>query len=427
MVGNRHGTRAHQDKTDRSEGRKHRDKDRRPPQDDRRPDDRPDPNSPWSEERILELYRRLQRIAREKNRSTYTPWLLIRYALTDVGARPIPNGEIHWKSPDIRVESSDPDGNAVAGEANFVHCRVFNLGLAAALPVQVDFYWADPSLGLDAHHMKPIGTEWVTIPSWQSREVRCQTPWVPEFVNNGHECLKVNCSNWILDPIQNPFKPRLDRRAGQRNITVLSAPAGKAAKMLLFANNLFPIETAVAVTARMRVLRPTRVGLALPRKTLLNQLASTTHSGANDGWEIEQRFAAGALPARTREALAALGRHAHTQFRQKDPIATPVRGTPALAAGLTDHTRILVPQHTGKAMCDAFGADDKLSSDGACTQGGSDIPILRFTAQPFEQRQLEVEVTAPGEAASGDVVVADILLRTDRHIIGGYTLVVSVT
>jgi hypothetical protein len=78
-------------------------------------------------------------------------------------------------------------------------------------------------------------------------------------------------------------------------------------------------------------------------------------------------------------------------------------------------------------MCDAFGADDKLSSDGACNQGGSEIPILRFNVQPFEQRQLEVEVSAPGEAASGDAVVADILLRTDRHIIGGYTMVVTVT
>src|SRR2546421_11043000 len=82
-----------------------------------------------------------------------TPFLLIRYSTTDLGARPIPPGVPFWSSPDIWVESSDPAGNPVAGEPNFLHARIFNLGAFQAAPVQVDFYWANPALGLGPANM----------------------------------------------------------------------------------------------------------------------------------------------------------------------------------------------------------------------------------------------------------------------------------
>lgn len=416
-----------EDRKDRPEDEGRKD---RPEEDDRkdRPEDGKDGDrkSPWDEKRILEMYRRLQRIAREKHRSTYTPWLLIRYSPTDIGARPIPSGQNYWKSPDIWVESSDPDGNAVAGEANFVHCRVFNLGMAAALPVQVDFYWADPSIGLDAPHMHPIGTEWVTIQPWQSRIVKCQTPWVPEFVNNGHECLKVNCSNWVLDPIQQPFKTRLDRHVGQRNVTVLAAAPGGTAKMMVFANNLFPIAADLRVTAQMRTLRPTKAALELPRRVMLRELATMAVPGVNDDWEIEQRFAAGAVPAQTRAALARLGRHAHAQLRQRAPLATALPATPTVGAHLLEHSRTIVPAKDSGALCDFFGADGKFSPGAVCGTCGPEADLIGFAAKPFEQRQIALEIGVPPDAREGDVVVADILLRTDRHIIGGYTAVVAV-
>ena len=65
---------------------------------------------------------------------TWTPWLLIRFATNDAGARSIANGTVFWLSPDIAVDSSDPWGNAVAGEENFVEARIFNLGKAPAIP-----------------------------------------------------------------------------------------------------------------------------------------------------------------------------------------------------------------------------------------------------------------------------------------------------
>src|SRR5262245_14757119 len=66
----------------------------------------------------------------QDERHSWTPWLLTRYQLNDVGARPIPNGVPYYYSPDIWIESSDPLGNPVAGEPNFVHVNIFNLGKA---------------------------------------------------------------------------------------------------------------------------------------------------------------------------------------------------------------------------------------------------------------------------------------------------------
>ena len=32
-------------------------------------------------------------------------------------------------------------------------------------------------------------------------------PWVPTLVNDGHECLFVDCDNHILDPLRHPWMP----------------------------------------------------------------------------------------------------------------------------------------------------------------------------------------------------------------------------
>ena len=156
----------------------------------------------------------------------FTPWLPIRYSATDLGARPLPPGTVFWASPDIWVESSDPLGNPVAGQDNFLHARLFNLGAFPAAPVKVDFYWADPSLGLGPGTMNLVGSEWVEVPSLSSVDVRCSESWKPVVVNDGHECVMVNCSNHVLDPIWHPFQPTLDRHVAQRNLHVVTAQPG---------------------------------------------------------------------------------------------------------------------------------------------------------------------------------------------------------
>lgn len=159
----------------------------------------------------------------ERKDKAYSPWLVVPADYNDHGMRPL--GGPHWNSPFIRAISPDPSGKPKAGEENFLVVDVFNLGMATSAPTKVDFYWADPSVGLgpaDFHH---IGTEWVEVLPMSRKTVKCNTPWIPEYLNGGHECIMVNTDNSILDPIQSPFYPYADRHVGQKNMSVLPADA----------------------------------------------------------------------------------------------------------------------------------------------------------------------------------------------------------
>src|SRR5512145_1006257 len=109
--------------------------------------DQPPPIDRERDERRWRQYWRDANNVDRPNRG-YSPWLVIRHLASDTGQRPLPSGEVFWNSPDIWIESSDSLGNPVAGEPNFVHAIVRNFGMADAFPVKVDFFWADPSLGL---------------------------------------------------------------------------------------------------------------------------------------------------------------------------------------------------------------------------------------------------------------------------------------
>lgn len=159
----------------------------------------------------------------------YTPYLKIRYTVGDL-TQPrttLPPGTVFWACPDIQVSPTDSAGNVIAGTPTTVSVRVFNWGLSAAAPTAVDFFWADPSLGISAANVHQINANpvLVTVPSQQSVVVTCPEPWVPQWVNGGHECLIVQAS-CPLDPLIAPLLPQNDRHVGQRNLTV-SGPGAK--------------------------------------------------------------------------------------------------------------------------------------------------------------------------------------------------------
>lgn len=166
----------------------------------------------------------------QAGRAPYSAWLVVPCNLSDYGARPLPSGTPHWASPFIGVNSPDPSGKPLAGAPNRMFARVFNLGAATAAPTRVEFSWADPSVGLGAVDAHLIGVETVEIPPMSSVVVTCSTPWIPSYVNGGHECAFVNTHNHVLDPLLQPFKPWADRHVGQRNLSVL--PAVTQAMML---------------------------------------------------------------------------------------------------------------------------------------------------------------------------------------------------
>lgn len=87
------------------------------------------------------------------------PMLFLRANPGDTGTRPVVGP--FWESPDIYILAGvSPDDApdlppalgeiAQAGAENTVYAHVWNLGRAAADDVVVEFFWIDPSLGVDA-------------------------------------------------------------------------------------------------------------------------------------------------------------------------------------------------------------------------------------------------------------------------------------
>ncbi|NML52521.1 hypothetical protein HHL19_18175 [Streptomyces sp. R302] len=311
-------------------------------------------------EKLREAWARLAKEGR-----TWTPFLVVPYKpvvpvlpgqTPDLGRiRPVPAGEAFWASPYIVVENSGGIGlTARAGEDNFVHARVFNFGRATSAPTQVDFYWADPSLGVSAGTCRHIGTEWAEIRHGASLDVRCRTPWIPEFLNGGHECLVVNTSNPTataspgsvfgpFDPIQVPFGPRLDRHVGQRNLTVEPAQGGSTAMTLTLTNPL-PFSARMLVTLRADMFEIDAEHLAKTGETeVLTGLAALAGDpdapkegpvrrvGRPPAVKVSVGEVVGTVPTdATRDYAAALVQHVG---RGADPAAGEVVATARMRAG----------------------------------------------------------------------------------------------
>lgn len=357
---------------------------------------------PEGRDRLLEAWR----IHLKRRSRTFTPWLVVPFKTLnptipgqtpDLGARPV-TGEAFWASPYIAVESPLGLGpTAVAGQPNFVHARVFNLGKATSRPTQVDFAWADPSLGLGPGTFHPIGTEWVEVRHGQSLDVRCGTPWVPTVVNGGHECLMVNTSNPFVavgtaplpgpfDPITHPFAPWLDRHVGQRNITVVALAAAQVMPFVLTVSNLLPFaaRTQVVATAATFDLRAA-VPDGVAGMDLLTALASAARApGAVKSDEV--RWARGAPPG--------------------------------IEGGFGD----VVGKLDVRALRRGATAFVGHEPGGAEPEG---VPVAEATLEAGEQRTLKVAITAPDEGKAR-VAVVNLEQRWEGVTLGGYTVLVQV-
>jgi hypothetical protein len=193
------------------------------------------PHDPWDIIKILGKICRGDKPPPRKD--SFLPYLVVRANPGDRGQRPLPTGTVFWESPDIFVipnqsTTSAPDvpislgGMAQAGVPNTLFAHVWNLGRGPAYDIRVEFYWFNPTLGIEESDANLIGFTYVTLGSRNSpkshRVVRCPQDWIPSFVNNGHECLVVRAFSPISDPVgQNAWNAAQNRHVGQRNITVL--------------------------------------------------------------------------------------------------------------------------------------------------------------------------------------------------------------
>lgn len=189
-----------------------------------------------------------------KRKDEYLPYLVIRSQSGDTGNRPFSG--VFWESPDIGVLPNvdaaaaplmppDMGGIAVAGQPNTLYAHIWNLGKAPAYRVRVEFYWFNPSLGISRADAHLVGAAWVDLadrftvyPDWREMTepygkyisrgchaiVLCPETWVPQMLNNGHECLVVRAFEPMMDSVSpDQFSPAQDRHIGQRNLAVVEA------------------------------------------------------------------------------------------------------------------------------------------------------------------------------------------------------------
>jgi len=172
------------------------------------------------------------------------PYLFMRANPGDLGGRPVV-GAPFWESPDIFILAGVAPHDApdvppalgqigLAGKPNTLYAHVWNFGKAAAAEVMVEFYWVNPSLGIDASSVQLIAQTTTSIGARGSGRshvlVKCPQAWTPTFVNGGHECLLVRV--WD-NPSDLPGEPKFDaswnRHVAQRNIHVDQAGAAPMA------------------------------------------------------------------------------------------------------------------------------------------------------------------------------------------------------
>ena len=140
----------------------------------------------------------------------------------------IPDGSPNWwLSPNIwTVPGNDPGGAPgmpIAGEQCFLYARVTNNGTDAVQNATVRFYWADPSVGFDRNTANHIGDANVSLNAGETQDVLCLVPWMPTFVNGGHECVLAEAFHPTYDPLPATpdFNVPTDRHVAQRNLSVL--------------------------------------------------------------------------------------------------------------------------------------------------------------------------------------------------------------
>jgi hypothetical protein len=137
----------------------------------------------------------------------------------------IEDGNPWYLSQDIWTVPQDPEGPPgppISGEPCFLWARVRNQGDEPVSNATVRFYWANPSVGFNRNTANFIGNAYVSLEAGANADVLCLTPWMPVYVNGGHECVLAEVFH-ASDPL--PFSPNFnvptDRHVAQRNLSLV--------------------------------------------------------------------------------------------------------------------------------------------------------------------------------------------------------------
>lgn len=184
----------------------------------------------------------------------------------------IRDGSPWWLSPDLWVvpgnDPMGPPGIPTAGNPSYLWARVRKIGDTPATNAEVRFYWADPSTAFDRTTANMVGSAFVSLDAGETANVLLLVPWVPEFVNNGHECILAEVFHTLVDPLpaSPAFNVPTDRHVAQRNLSVAQATING-----FFAFDLIQVNTSrradqfrlIAETAPIELLKPLLKPMAL--------------------------------------------------------------------------------------------------------------------------------------------------------------------
>jgi hypothetical protein len=156
----------------------------------------------------------------------------------------IHDGNPWYLSSDIwTVPGNDPEGSAglpIVGQKCYLWAKVLNRGTSSVDNAVVQFYWANPAVGFDRNTASLIGTANVNLAGGESANVLCLTPWIPEYLNNGHECILAEAFHTALDPLPAipDFNVPTDRHVAQRNLSVVQSVRGFFSLPIVLHNTL---------------------------------------------------------------------------------------------------------------------------------------------------------------------------------------------
>lgn len=351
---------------------------------------------------------------RDEHKPQFSVELLCRTFAGDSGVRPLPN-LMFWESPDIWIEgpSGDPD-IATPGTINKVMVHIWNLGLADCWAAHVDLYWCDPAVGINAQSAQAIGSTVIDLAAGQHRIV--EFDWTPVMANDGHECLVAQVYDPVSDPIVAPFNPVQDRHVAQRNVSVISLPAGQPLNYVFYTQNLS--RSIAAVTLEVQRLE----GEALEVLAL---------SLGQKAWAVAgQKTVLLGQPA---QADLMVGLHADWMetglFRETLQNASPGtnerrRVGAALQMLVAPQARaVRKPAPVGKKPKKASAMPQPATLNVLADKTKGKTSLLAMHIGPRSRLSIAMEASLPKRVKKGSADVYRIVERTGDKITGGVTIV----
>lgn len=189
----------------------------------------------------------------------------------------IDDGNPWYLSPDIWTvpsdDPNDPPGVPYANVSAYVWAQVHNRGSSPVSNATVRFYWSNPAVTINDNTATLIGTSNVSLAAGETKPVLCVSPWIPQWVNNGHECLIAEAFA-PGDPLpprsaSTPYNVPAWRQMAQKNLTIGNASPKMMHFIHPFMAGNFGDREGIVLRARrapMDLLRPHLTGLGL--KTL---------------------------------------------------------------------------------------------------------------------------------------------------------------